>query len=499
MSKCLRYTIHNLLISFNLKPTDVDSSFNPQGSELSSAHQNQHSPVGKLPAELLIHIFCQCERGVESALILSHTCRHWRAVALNVGSLWTKVDIHVHPDSSTEQFNAFISFLGMQLDRTAQLPLEVFWQREGSDGRNGVIDDLIRRKGHFSRWRSLKARFEYHAEDAEPVFHPTDIFKNLEYLEILDPSHSHPVDSYEQPILHSIDRLVTSKFHTLNLRSSELQPEVFGKLYGNLMRYVRTLILSQKVFITEQLLTSITTLEVDSAIMHPLPHIQAYRLGTCFFTSEHPIDLQRLTSLTVDDVLILLSHTVLLLPSLQTLRFSAILLHERAEFKCPSLQSIHIPATDYLTLGENHLSRLRESINDPGFFLSPKRSLTIEQFIPSDIVIKLVELAPDVEYLSLLFDDRECALGVLKAVGRLMEESRSSFTQASEGHSRLVELRVGFFWDGCDMDIWVARVTDIMEKSHDGEEPTLMDVSKCRDDSHTIVLRRRDRLHIAHS
>jgi F-box-like len=472
----------------------MESGLNFHAPGVSSAHRTQHSPIGKVPVEILIHIFCQCERGVETALTLSHTCRHWRAVALNVGSLWTKVNIHVHPDSSTEQFNAFISFFGMQLDRTAQLPLEVFWEREESDRRNNVIEDLIRRKGHFSRWRSLRARFEYHAEDAEPVFHPTDIFKNLEYLELLSsPSQNYPMVSYEHPILHSIDRSVTSKFHTLNLRSSELQPEVFGRLYGNMIGQARKLVLNPRASVTEPLPAGITTLEVDTGHRHPIPHIQTYRLRVCFFTSKYPIDLQRLTSLTVDDVLILLSHTVLLLPSLQGITFCAIAMEERAEFKCPSLQSMHIPTTNHLALGEHHLSRLRESISHPGFFLSPKRSLTIEQFIPSDIVIKLVELAPDVEYLSFSFDDKECALSVLEAVGRSVEVPRSSHAQGSGGHSRLVELRAGFLWDGCDMDIWVAQVTDIIEKCHSGEGPTLMHVSKCKDDSHAIVLRRRDR------
>jgi F-box-like len=444
--------------------------------------------------ELLIHIFCQCERGIETALTLSHTCRHWRAVALDFGLLWTKVDIHVHPESSTEQFNAFISFLGMQLDRTGQLPLEVSWQREGSDRRNGVIDDLIRRKGHFLRWRSLRARFEYEHEHTEPVFHPTDVFENLEYLELLSPSDSRHMAFYQHPILHVIDRSVTSKFHTLNLRQSKVQPEAFGSLYGNMMGQARSLILNERVSIAEPLPAGTTALEVDTAHNHPLPHIQTYRVRLCFFAHSNPIDLQRLTSLIVDTILVLFSNTALLLPSLRSITFPAIKMEERAEFKCSSLQSMHIPTTaNRYPQGELHFSGLRKSINHPGFFLSPKRSLTIEQFIPSDIVIKLVELAPDVEYLSLSFDDQECAIGVLEAVGRLVEDSRSSRAQGSGGHARLVELRVGFFWEGCDMDIWMARVTAIMEKRHSGEGPTLMHVSKCKDDSHTIVLRRRDR------
>jgi hypothetical protein len=143
-----------------------------------------------------------------------------------MGSLWTRVDIAIDRSSCTEVFDAFICRLGMQLDRTAQLPLEVFWRREGSDRRNRVIEDLVRSKGYFSRWKSLRARFEYDPQDEEPVLFPTDVFTNLEYLEIIAPSRRHSIHPYEHPIIPFIDRTATSKFRTLNLGPSHTPSSV---------------------------------------------------------------------------------------------------------------------------------------------------------------------------------------------------------------------------------------------------------------------------------
>lgn len=489
-------TIHDLPISSDLIPTDADSSLDPQALGLSNADLIQHSTVEILPVELLIQIFCQCERGFKTALTLSHVCQRWRAVTLRVGSLWSKVDIVIDHGCTTEEFDAFISRLGTQLERTGQLPLDVFWQREGSNGQNGVIEDLIRRKGHFLRWKSLKARLGCDPQEAKSTLLPTDAFTNLEYLEIISPSHGHLMLPYEHPLIDRIDRSITSKFHTLNLRPSQILGKEMVRLYGNIMEQANMLILSKKEVITDRdlrLPANITTLEAEAKLIHVFPHIKSYRLRTCVFGSHSPINLQCLTSLTVDDILILLDRTVLLVPSLQSITFGAIVLEERAEFKCPSLESLHIQATQHLSLGAGHIRHIREAIYRPGYFLSPKHSLTIDQFIPSDIMTKFVELAPDVEYISLSFDDEECVSSVLETIGCLVEGSRSPSTQASTGLLRLVEVRVRSMREEYDAEVWVGHAAGIMERCHTGEGPPLMSVSKCKDNNHTIVLRRCDR------
>lgn len=156
------------------------------------------------------------------------------------------MDIAIGHDCTMEEFNAFISRLGTQLERTRQLPLDVFWQREGSDPRNGIIEDVIRRKGHFSRWKSLKAPFEYDLQGPESTLLPTDAFTNLEYLEILSPSRAPLVPPHEQPLIDRIDRSITSKFHTLNLRSSQILGREMIRLYRNTMEQAKMLILSKR-------------------------------------------------------------------------------------------------------------------------------------------------------------------------------------------------------------------------------------------------------------
>jgi hypothetical protein len=485
MSICL------LSIPPDLRAADENSTVNFQGPGLSNTHQTQHSPIEKLAVELLMHIFCQCERGLEPALTVSHVCQYWRAVGLQTRSLWTKVDVYIHQNSSTERFDAFISLLGMQLDRTGQLPLEVFWQREGSDRRNVVIEDLIRRKGHFSRWRSLRARFEYDPQDAEPILRRTDVFNSLEYLEILSPSCGHPTDPYEHPIIHFINRTITSSFHTLNLGPSKTPDREIGRIYGNILGEARTLFLSKAAYMAEtglQLPPGVMTVEAERRIIHDFPHIKTYMIRDCFFSSVHPINLQCLTSLTVNICLSFIGKVVLLLPSLQSITFRTMFLWEGAEFKCPSLQSMHILASEC----NDDVFCMNQSVCCSGYSLSPKRSLTIELFWPSDTTIKLVELAPDVEVLVLSFENECVALRVLKSIGRLVEGSMSS-THPSRGHSRLVELRVRLFWVGCDTEIWAVRVAEFMQKCHIGEGPPLVHVSGARDDDHTIVLRRGDR------
>jgi hypothetical protein len=113
--------------------------------------------VFKLPTELTMHIFHECRPLIGPPIILTHTCRQWRRIAVNDASLWT--NIRIETMQRKQPLDHFLSFLGMQFDRTADLLLNVEWCAVVGDEYFLATLRLIRNKAPFSRWRTLLVDF----------------------------------------------------------------------------------------------------------------------------------------------------------------------------------------------------------------------------------------------------------------------------------------------------------------------------------------------------
>lgn len=91
------------------------------------SHKAFTSPVRRIPPEVLGEIFYHClpiapyvtPRDVESPMVLTQVCRHWRAVAMSTPRLWTSITLHV--DLATEE--GYRSMCEAWLGRAKGLPL----------------------------------------------------------------------------------------------------------------------------------------------------------------------------------------------------------------------------------------------------------------------------------------------------------------------------------------------------------------------------------------
>ncbi|KAI0309662.1 hypothetical protein OF83DRAFT_1288503, partial [Amylostereum chailletii] len=78
-------------------------------------------PIAQLPVEMLLHIFALLihkrtpSLPDDTSLILSHVCRHWRAVAIGFDALWTTISTSNKPEWTT-----------LSLERSRSAPLDVF-------------------------------------------------------------------------------------------------------------------------------------------------------------------------------------------------------------------------------------------------------------------------------------------------------------------------------------------------------------------------------------
>ncbi|PVF96861.1 hypothetical protein CPB86DRAFT_826877 [Serendipita vermifera] len=77
--------------------------------------RNRLSPIACLPSRVLESILGHC--GMQTALVASSVCRHWRSAALGNPALWTTVDM-------TKQWYSN-NLIQMQLSRSGNLPLQV--------------------------------------------------------------------------------------------------------------------------------------------------------------------------------------------------------------------------------------------------------------------------------------------------------------------------------------------------------------------------------------
>jgi F-box-like len=113
-------------------------------------------PIMRLPFELMLSIFRNCDPDIKSRLTLTHTSRPWMAIASHTASLWTLVQMVINYPAEDERFDRLLLLLEMQLDRAAGMPLDVVWTSNTRATFDSRLIGLFRRKGPFSQWRTLE-------------------------------------------------------------------------------------------------------------------------------------------------------------------------------------------------------------------------------------------------------------------------------------------------------------------------------------------------------
>ena len=185
---------------------------------------------------------------------------------MNDGSLWTDIYIQTRHRESNSPLDNFLSLLGMQMDRTANLLLDVDWTAQIGDRFFVATLQLIHEKAPFSRWRTLNVDLFGRLQDDAP-WASLNAFTNLESLVVWH---------WSENSIHSvIDRMITSRLKVLDVRWPALPAELLTSFAKSLtwisfLRLERVRLHKSTPFLP----ANVVNLQLDSADDHPFPLIR---------------------------------------------------------------------------------------------------------------------------------------------------------------------------------------------------------------------------------
>ena len=217
----------------------------------------------------------------------------------------------------------------MQLDRTADLLLDVEWYAKFGDNYFIATLQLILEKTPFSRWRTLKVHIS--GESQEDVsWSSAEALMNLESLSVLDRT--------DTAFLSVIDRMMTSRLNVLDLCTPRADfMTTFAKSFAN----ISYLALKAPQFPVDIpfLPENVVILQHDYGRRHLFPHIHTYRLVEGLFYGGNNVDLRNMTILTVRQTLIIICRVFL--PALRELTLGSLWMPQDGEIEAPSLDILH--------------------------------------------------------------------------------------------------------------------------------------------------------------
>jgi hypothetical protein len=394
----------------------------------SNGRFDAQSGVYKLPVELLLFIFQQCDSAIRPRLVLTHTCRRWRLIATSYPSLWTNLHIGTHIISTATRYNHFESLLSTQVDRSGRLPLDIVWSLDILDLYATHVLRVIRDKAPFPRWRSLELQMGGRDWGLEGFLASIMAFPNLESLVIF---------GCVDPSIARIFGRAMPKLQMLDLRAGDdlgWEDRVIGTLTQGPL----------------SLRASISTLCAGIREMHPFPNILNYKLKACIFKANALIDLRRMTSLIIDDTLYIFEDCDVLLPALQYLRLMDMSIALGSKIEAPVLQTLHLSATpdrhDPLYARYTIYDNMIHAVDNPGYLLSPKGLIIQEPYLSNETIIGLLKKSRKLTQATLCFTDQNSAQEVVET---LFKSSTGSTPLGECLCPHLAELTLD--WWGADM------------------------------------------------
>jgi hypothetical protein len=360
---------------------------------------------------------------------------------VNDASLWTTILIQTRFGREETRLDNFLSFLGMQLDRTADRLLDVTWVAGMSDELFAGTLQLIRQKAPFSRWRSLKVKI-FRESPAGAPWSASDTFTNLESLLVWQGT--------DNAIISAIDGTITSRLDVLDLRTWSIG------WHTNIMTYfarsfthISTLLLFSFPSVpgTSPLPANVINLRVEQQSEHLFPYIQTYELKECTFARRNSIDLRSMTTLIVRGHLTITCQVFL--PALREFKIGTLRMDIEEKIEAPALVILHFidirtPGVDTETV---LLSDTDRSLLEPGYLLSPNTSIAAGSYLPITSLITILVKSPKVTHATLRFDDWGGAQIVL---GRLLGFATEPGPYSAENKAlcpKLSELRLDFEWE----------------------------------------------------
>jgi hypothetical protein len=353
---------------------------------------------------------------------------------VNDACIWTSIYIDTLFREPNVRLDHFLSLLGMQLDRTADLLLDVDWMAMIGEEFFVATLRLIRQKAPFSRWRTLRLVLP-RGPNQSIHWSTSDAFTNLQSLSVW-----HRTDT---TILRIIDGTITSHLDVLDLTtwSASQHPSTMVS-FPRSFTHISSLLLGSlpSTLDTPFLPANVVSLQLDEAGAHPFPHIQTYMLKACLFLQTNTINLGNVTTLIVRGPIRIACEV--LLPALLQLTLSTIQMDPDGRIEAPALNTLSFMRTE--TPKTYDLSHTAGSLQVPGYLLSPNTSISADSYLPSRALLNLLVKSPEVTHATLGFNDWADAQVVLEKVVGFRTQTDS--TEHESLCPRLSELRLDFGW-----------------------------------------------------
>lgn len=370
-------------------------------------------------------------------------------------SLWTNVILDYQGDNARFQNN--LSLLGVQLARAKEQLLDITWRYDPKSPHNVLGNQFIRQHAPFSRWRSLYIMV-FGGEPLRPdTTLPEDTLVNLEQLKV----GQYPLSSFLLSLLYLGE---TPKLRMLDLSEALRLRQDFRDTYKPIMGHVTHIKLPKAGYdaLEFDAPPNITHIEAQNRILHNFPHIQSYVISDCRFASASTVDLRNLTSLTVNHLEV---YSQIILPALRDARFLIINIHEGGKLEAPQLESLRILAGP--TAGNSSQTKYVHSVLvHPGYSLWPTKSISIDVCLPRNDIITLLARCPDVEQVSLSFNDPLVAQQILAYIANSSSRFLLFLVPSSQGVCRRLErLMLHFEWTSFHFDDWKERASRLVGDS----------------------------------
>jgi len=325
--------------------------------------------------------------------------------------LWTKINVHLM-NITKKKTRSLIYITERFLDRTGNLQLDVELHASGGSGVENLVTrffELFKRKGTFSRWRSLSLNV---SEDMTlpfcfPEVRDIDKFTNLKYIKFV----SRP----PRTCLDLISTTVTSNLHTLELGAHYFCLHNFHEEYRRIIGLITVIHLWSTVHLPGKypFPPNVTTMQAYALPDIPIPdikHLYVKTLKIELFSSLNPVNIVSMiihVSISGSPANVTVNLPNLLWLTLKQKAFFAL-----QAFKAPSLHTLVI---------ENSLLEV-QTIQGPlihvlrSFHVSKLLMFFLDIRLDSGATGEVMRLFPELSRLELHYPDAESAQKALRHV-----------------------------------------------------------------------------------
>jgi hypothetical protein len=363
----------------------------PKADLAKSGQECRDGPTLKLPPEILGAIFRQIDRNSMELVRITAVCTRWRAIAIHTPYLWTSIKVHVN-DLSKRRTRVILSRIDLFLSRAGDLPLDVEWHAYGNKDSVPHFYNLFRKKGPFTRWKTLSLHLNADVTNPFGEFQENDRFSSLALLALV----SQPPPLF----LDCLNKTVSKNLITLELGGHFQRSDNFHTEYAGILRAITILHTWNAVVLPAvPFPPNVTVLKANTLPGITMPyvrHIHVNTLGLAQFIAFNPANV------VVLDVHVGIdgspSDSSINLPSLLWLTLRENSFSALSALKAPSLHALVIdcPRLEAQTIDGPFITALRN-----GFQAFKLVILVLSIRLDGPTTLEVLRMFPGISYFSL--------------------------------------------------------------------------------------------------